>query len=674
MVFHIFRISLPSRLFFFICIWGWSVCSPLRAQNDSTARFEPSFVRACVPFTIQINDFNRTQGAELISFVYNLDSCILGNGDINVACLDTVTTHTYTSPGIFRVAQLAQFNNNGNTFGDSATMIVEVLPTPLPNFIIQPCSGREVSLQVDTTGNSYDQYIIVWDDPNDFSDPADLVADTLPRQMPNIRHVYSSIGDSQRQITVRGNYNPGGCGAELSQTITLTPTLVPPEIRSLRNLNLDDQTGSLELSFTSDVNFNYEVLLNGASQGLFPGNDAIIQAQFQNINTLSGPVCVEIVTQDVCGNRDTTEAVFCSLNLNVNAEDGQNRLAWTPYPRTDILSGNPLETFQYIVYRDGLPFFTSDQIGLSTFVDNTVDCNVVYCYQVEAIFQTPSIQFSTISNESCVTGFRTENLPALDILNSTVQTDRTIRLFWEVPIRPSISDYTVDRGDTVFSINVSSFDALDVDVRLENTPCYSVFYQNECGQTAPTSNITCPVFLQGDLVDRGDALLTWSAYQNANNSFLNYIVERRNADGNFESIATLNNSTLSFADVNTRASTQTLFYRIRTLISTVPLRESVSNVIELSQDFKVFFPNAFTPNGDGLNDFFRPEGLFVNDITLSVYHRDGTLLYESSDISEGWDGNRNGQPAPEGAYIFIAKGIDFIGNSFQTQGTFTLIR
>lgn len=58
---------------------------------------------------------------------------------------------------------------------------------------------------------------------------------------------------------------------------------------------------------------------------------------------------------------------------------------------------------------------------------------------------------------------------------------------------------------------------------------------------------------------------------------------------------------------------------------------------------KFYIPNAFTPNGDGINDFFKPV-IFGNVINyeFNVYSRWGHLVFQSTDITKGWDGSLNG--------------------------------
>ena len=67
-----------------------------------------------------------------------------------------------------------------------------------------------------------------------------------------------------------------------------------------------------------------------------------------------------------------------------------------------------------------------------------------------------------------------------------------------------------------------------------------------------------------------------------------------------------------------------------------------------------FLPNAFTPNGDGLNDNFRPLPRYdyVNRYHMSIYNRWGQRIYETTDINKGWEGTYKGSPCMMGAYVY----------------------
>jgi gliding motility-associated-like protein len=70
---------------------------------------------------------------------------------------------------------------------------------------------------------------------------------------------------------------------------------------------------------------------------------------------------------------------------------------------------------------------------------------------------------------------------------------------------------------------------------------------------------------------------------------------------------------------------------------------TVTEVVEVIDDFVFYAPNAFTPNGDGVNDIFLPKGIGydINSFSLMIFDRWGNLIYTTDDYNEGWDGKAN---------------------------------
>jgi gliding motility-associated-like protein len=89
----------------------------------------------------------------------------------------------------------------------------------------------------------------------------------------------------------------------------------------------------------------------------------------------------------------------------------------------------------------------------------------------------------------------------------------------------------------------------------------------------------------------------------------------------------------------------------------------------------LFVPDAFTPNGDGLNDVFRPIPIGIKSLTFfKVYNRLGELVFSTNTQKEGWDGTFNGQPQDPGVFVWMAEGIDYLGKVIFKKGSVTLIR
>lgn len=88
-----------------------------------------------------------------------------------------------------------------------------------------------------------------------------------------------------------------------------------------------------------------------------------------------------------------------------------------------------------------------------------------------------------------------------------------------------------------------------------------------------------------------------------------------------------------------------------------------------------YIPNAFTPNGDGTNDYFRfiPVGIKEYHF-FRIFNRWGELMHSSLDFRKGWDGYFKGRPAAVDTYLWILEGIDMYGNKLFKKGTVTLLR
>ncbi len=88
------------------------------------------------------------------------------------------------------------------------------------------------------------------------------------------------------------------------------------------------------------------------------------------------------------------------------------------------------------------------------------------------------------------------------------------------------------------------------------------------------------------------------------------------------------------------------------------------------------FPTAFSPNGDGLNDYFEPSTNLVKESELTIYNRLGQIVFWTDDAKNVfWDGtNLNGRACPMEVYVWRAEGR-YVGDSrLQEQGSFTLVR
>jgi gliding motility-associated-like protein len=93
-------------------------------------------------------------------------------------------------------------------------------------------------------------------------------------------------------------------------------------------------------------------------------------------------------------------------------------------------------------------------------------------------------------------------------------------------------------------------------------------------------------------------------------------------------------------------------------------------------DKKVKIPNAFTPNNDGLNDYFKPlASESCNSFEFSIYNRWGQLIFTGTEIGNGWDGTFKGKNVPIDVYIWVLKSkTKGIAEDTVEKGDVTVIR
>jgi gliding motility-associated-like protein len=105
---------------------------------------------------------------------------------------------------------------------------------------------------------------------------------------------------------------------------------------------------------------------------------------------------------------------------------------------------------------------------------------------------------------------------------------------------------------------------------------------------------------------------------------------------------------------------------------------TATDSISVKNDCYLNIPNAFTPNGDGYNDFWMPNELLSSGVfyyTLKVFNRWGEVVFETKDKnSKGWDGKFGGKNQPLGTYIYRINYALNNGEVNEAAGNFSLLR
>ena len=128
------------------------------------------------------------------------------------------------------------------------------------------------------------------------------------------------------------------------------------------------------------------------------------------------------------------------------------------------------------------------------------------------------------------------------------------------------------------------------------------------------------------------------------------------------------NTTYSFVESGDRMITlyiQNEFGCVTTLTKTVYVEPTTT----------AYVPNAFSPNGDGVNDFFIPVIKDVTEYELFIFNRWGNIIFNSTKLEEGWDGNnQNGNQAQQDVYVYRIRYRNVDGFFETKEGHVTLIK
>jgi gliding motility-associated-like protein len=105
---------------------------------------------------------------------------------------------------------------------------------------------------------------------------------------------------------------------------------------------------------------------------------------------------------------------------------------------------------------------------------------------------------------------------------------------------------------------------------------------------------------------------------------------------------------------------------------------STTEAVRVHKDCMMDIPNAFTPNQDGINDYFFPRQWLNSDLeffSMQIFNSWGQMIFETNEErGRGWDGQYNGKDQPTGVYVYRIKAIFRDNRVEQLEGNVTLIR
>lgn len=567
--------------------------------NTVTAFFNTSITAGCQPLTVDFTDFST--GGNVVSYDF---------GDGNVSNLLN-PSHTFTDPGIY---DIAQFVNNGCSF-DTTFAQIEVFEAPEADFVAN-VAGACAGTSVEFTNLSDNVNNVNWD-----------FGDGNTSNVTNPSHVFQTAGTFD--VTIEVASSGFECPGTFTQPFTVYELPEP------------------SFSFPDEVACSpHEVVFTNTSTG----------ASFYTWDFGNGETSSNVNTSQVFTN-STGEPILYTVTLTATTlqlceASFSSDIIVAPTPVADFtLSQNEACTLPVTIQLQNNSLFATSYswdlgvLGTSELVNPTV--------QVEATGDYP-ITLTAINTFGC--------------------SANTSDVFTVNPL-PQIG-FTADAEDGCAPLTVNFTNTSQGGVS------FQWFFGGGGSSTAENPTVTFPnpgLFDVGVVVetDQGctDTLVVdgqVTVYPLPVASFTQDPSDR----------TTIFNPTVSFTDQSIDASSYfwsfgdgnasqeanpvhtydipgTFFIQLTVENIYGCLAEATSSIVVLDQ-FNVYVPNAFTPDGDNVNDVFLPKVVgrdLLESYQLAIFDRWGIEVFKSDDIDEPWQGNFRGGEyyVQDDAYIWQIK-------------------
>ncbi len=364
----------------------------------------------------------------------------------------------------------------------------------------------------------------------------------------------------------------------------------------------------------------------------------------------------------------------------------EDTLRWEAY----INASPPLEKYQIYVSENGAGFSLAGEVPATQFrfIHQNLNYGSTYYYFVRAVFGNKTA--SSCTKEVFTADY---NRPQFAYLaNADVLPGNTVELTLHVDTAVKQSGWQILRSDdgslynVIQDISYNDFTGFPFKITDETVDAslqpyfYKIDAMDSCGNVAVESNFNKTIHLTGTLVSEQEVNLQWNAFEGWDAPVLRYRIYRMQGETMpAEAYDSVNAQTLTYTDniSNITIADGRFTYWITAVEDTgngYGYRETAkSNRILLQQESKLYFPNAFAPNG--INNTLKPVFTFFGgtEYLLQIYNRWGQLIFETKDPAKGWDGRYKGDYVERGVYIYKLSYKNVFGGTVEQRGTVTVV-
>lgn len=376
-----------------------------------------------------------------------------------------------------------------------------------------------------------------------------------------------------------------------------------------------------------------------------------------------------------------------SVCVSFDRSSGQLKISW---PGTPPSAPKEAAFFKYLILKrlyNGITIAldTIRNTNAGSFIDVNVNDPALedYCYFLEGYnicdVKEAAVPFCTVRElNNPISGVR--------LKFATVEEDRRVKIAWSGSDEPDFKEYELyryPRGGTwtktplAYTQDTVFYDS-SYNVDYESN-CYRILVTDKCGHISEMSNPGCNVIITGDATGRPDYYfdLNWQNYIGWAEGVSNWKLERQYHAFPWSIVGQTSSSVMTLRDGNLDYDWGGYWYRV-TASEFVKSGDhapetSESNWIYLYQPPELWVPNAFTPEGNGINDVWGTVPVFVRNYNMRVYNRWGQKVWESTDKKQQWDSFVNGVKPADGVYAWYVIFDGWDDKTYKMTGTVTLL-
>jgi gliding motility-associated-like protein len=535
-----------------------------------------------------------------------------------------VATHTYIKEGSYSIIQ--SIRATGTNKPDTLrARYIRVIKSVTPNVALYLCSNNVVI--IDIIDAQFPIYSI------DFGDSTS----TLTNPKTTVTHTYSN--SKTRTITITGKFLAGNCPTTISKTIT--PQNSVSYQKHFRAQENSSNNQDFDVVINTNANLEYSFFKKDGT--LLKNIKYIGGLQTFTISNIANQ-CVYFTVKDYC-NILYTSPTTCFTNFNIATTDTSIVTSW------NAQNDNIIKNF--ILKRDNI-LLTTLPSDVAKYEDKTVKCGKTYCYNWAVEFTDST----TITSNKCVQAISNKTPDAPIQTLASFDNQNVLHLNWSIPKNSSYKNSIITDESNPSKVTSQRDTAISFS-NISNTVCYSISYIDSCDKQSAVAQNLCPIYLTVNDLGAGIYETNWSAYSPSSTNNIYQVFENN--------VLIYEGPQTTFITTNADTLIQLKTYVVKAKTKS---GEVQSNTVNINQSMKVFFPSAFSPDGDNINDTFFAKTRFVKSFKIGIYNIWGQPVFSSTSNAEHWNGDKQ----PNGTYNYIAEAQDHQGNIKTYRGQVLLIR